>query len=117
MKKTNKLYLEQFLERIERIELYVLKTNKEEFLENNMLQDALILNLEVLGEISKRFSEQYKTDVPQIPWHKIQGMRNKLAHEYDGISLETIWITATEFIPILKPIIINEINTIDVTKY
>jgi uncharacterized protein with HEPN domain len=113
MKKTNKLYLEQFLERIERIEFFISSLNKENFDSSYMYQDALIYNLEVLGAISKHFSEQYKSHVPEIPWHKIQGMRNRLAHDYDGINLDIIWKTATEFVPQLKPIIINQINTID----
>lgn len=117
MKKTNKLYLEQFLERIERIELYVTNVTKEQFFSDNKMQDALIYNIEVLGEISKRFSEQYKTDVSEIPWHKIQGMRNRLVHNYDGISLEIIWEVSTTFVPTLKPIVLNQINTIDITKY
>lgn len=117
MKKTNKLYLEQFLERIQRIEKIVSGISKEDFHSNDINQDALIYNLEVLGEISKRFSEEYKSNVDQIPWHKIQGMRNRLAHDYDGINLEIVWLAATEFVPSLKPIIENQIKSIDTTKY
>lgn len=117
MKKTNKLYLEQFLERIERLEIIVLKINEASFLNEPINQDAVIRNLEVLGEISKRFSKAYKNDVPEIPWMKIQGMRNKLIHEYEGINLETVWLAAVEFVPLLKPIIINQLNIIDSTKH
>lgn len=117
MKKTNKLYLEQFLDRIERLEHILSKINKEQFIEDPIYQDALIRNLEVMGEISKRFSEHYKSDTPEIPWSKIQGMRNKLIHEYDGINLETVWLAATEFVPPLKEIIIHQIKHIDSTKY
>ncbi len=117
MKKTNKLFLEQMLERIVRIENILSSTDKSQFDSQYIIQDALILNLEVIGEISKRFSEEYKLNVPQIPWSKIQGMRNRLVHDYDGINLDIIWKTATEFVPLLKPIVENQIETIDISKY
>ncbi|MCW3075589.1 MAG: hypothetical protein JWO32_198 [Bacteroidetes bacterium] len=117
MKKTNKLYLEQFLERIERIERIISETNREDFYSSYINQDALIYNLEVLGEISKRFSEYYKANVDEIPWHKIQGMRNRLIHDYDGIDLEIVWQAASEFVPSLKTIIEHQIKVIDTTKY
>lgn len=117
MRKTNKLYLEQLLERIERIETIVTSIDKDRFYSEIINQDALILNLEVIGEICKRFTEEYKHSVPEVPWQKIQGMRNRLAHEYDGINLEIVWEAVTKFVPQLKAIIEYQIKVIDTTKY
>jgi len=64
--------------------------------------DAVIRNLEIIGEATKNIPAKFRKNYKDIPWEKIIGMRNKVAHEYFGIDKEILWKTITEDIPTLK---------------
>lgn len=64
-------------------------------------QDAMIRRLLIIGEASKRVSETTRQALTTIPWIAINGMRNRLVHEYDEIDLEIVWDTAVNNLPIL----------------
>ncbi len=68
-----------------------------------MLQDALVRNIEIIGEASKNLSEETRENNPQIEWRDIMRMRDKIAHHYFRLNLETIWQTASQDITKLKP--------------
>jgi uncharacterized protein with HEPN domain len=71
-------------------------------LENNLLlQDAVIRRLLIIGEASRRISQNTQQSLPTIPWRLIKGMRNRLVHEYDDLDLNTIWETVKTSLPIL----------------
>jgi uncharacterized protein with HEPN domain len=70
MKKDMRVYLAHILECIEKIERFT-RGGKEEFLQEALIQDAVIRNLEVIGEASKRVDNSYRTSHPQIPWRKM----------------------------------------------
>jgi len=53
--------------------------------------DAVIRNLEIIGEAARRLPEEIRIKFPDVEWHKIISLRNILIHEYPGIDLETIW--------------------------
>jgi len=79
---------------IQAIEDYTKGYTQEQFLADNKTQDAVIRNLEVLGQTIKDFGiEDLKQDYPQIPWSQIAGMRNIIAHEYLGLDKLIIWET------------------------
>lgn len=65
-------------------------------------QDAMIRNFEIIGEAAKNITDKTSQKYPEIEWNKIKGMRNLIVHEYFGISLEAIWETAINNVPILK---------------
>jgi uncharacterized protein with HEPN domain len=67
-----------------------------------MIQDAIIRQIEIIGEASKLISEKIKEKSPSIPWKDIAGMRDKLIHNYFGVDIEAVWKTIKEDIPILK---------------
>jgi uncharacterized protein with HEPN domain len=58
-----------------------------------MIQDAVIRQLEIVGEAAKRVSESTWANEPEIPWNSIAGMRDKLIHDYFGVDLSTVWET------------------------
>lgn len=77
MRKDPRVYLAQILERIERIVSYT-EPGKESFLGNPIVQDAVIRNLEVMGEAAKRIPDDYKASLPIIPWRGLAGLRDVL---------------------------------------
>jgi uncharacterized protein with HEPN domain len=69
------------------------------FLADPRTQDAVIRNLEILGEAAKGLSDDARAREVQIPWRQIAGMRDKLIHQYFGVSLELVWKTVEIEIP------------------
>ena len=65
----------------------------------------MIRGLEIIGEATKHISEEVRIKYPEVPWKDMAGMRDVLAHEYFGVDEETVWLTAKEKIPQLKPLI------------
>lgn len=73
----------------------------ESFLENRMLQNAVMRSFEVVGEATRRVSPEFSAAHPEMPWRVMGDFRNKLIHDYFGLELEIIWKTATEDAPML----------------
>ena len=83
-KKDDIVYLKHILDAIRLIEEYLQTKNYNDFIKNRMLQDAVIREIEILGEAAKNLSNELKNKYPEIPWRRIAGMRNKLIHGYFG---------------------------------
>ena len=99
--KDDNLYLIHILERIERIESYVL-SGREEFLHSRLVQDAVIRNFEVIGEAAKRVSKRSREKYLTVPWKRIAGFRDILIHQYEGVELEKIWNIIAHELPAVK---------------
>lgn len=72
-----------------------------------MIQDAVTRRLEIIGEAAKNVDTDFRSKYPQIPWKKIAGMRDIIAHEYFGVRLDRIWDVVKEDLPELREIIGN----------
>ena len=72
-----------------------------------MMQDAVIRQIEIIGEATKHLSEELREENAHIPWQDIAGMRDKLIHGYFGVDIEQVWLTTREDIPALKEGIIK----------
>ncbi len=72
------------------------------FLETFHWQDAVIRNLEIIGEATKRLSTELKNMNPKIPWREIAGLRDVLIHDYMGVDVQVVWNVVTQDIPNLK---------------
>jgi uncharacterized protein with HEPN domain len=102
MKRNMRLYINDIWESILAIEEYTRSISEDEFYKDRQVQDAVIRRLEIIGEAVKNIDDDFRNNYTDIPWKKIAGMRDIIAHEYFGIKLERIWDAATKDLPKLK---------------
>ena len=105
-----RVYLQDILKCIEKIESYVNNITYKGFSSNNMVQDAVIRNLEIIGEASKRIPDEIKENAFHIEWRKIAGIRDVLIHDYAEVDLEIVWDVIQNKLPILKDGITDLLN-------
>jgi uncharacterized protein with HEPN domain len=86
-----RLYLDDILEAIHQIRTYITDPDEDAFARDRKTQDAVIRNLEIIGEAAGNLPDQFQKLAPEIDWRKIKGLRNILIHEYFGINLPIIW--------------------------
>jgi len=96
------LYLEHILEAIGSIEGFLKGKAKVDFMADNLLQSAVIRQLTVIGEATKRISHEQKNKSSYTQWKDIAGFRDVLVHDYFGIDLESVWNTVETDLPLLK---------------
>lgn len=99
--KNDKVYLVHILECIERIRQYT-DEGRKYFLSSIITQDAVIRNLEIIGEASKKISAEYKKQNPDIPWKQMAGLRDVLIHDYMGVDINIVWNVVARDIPRLE---------------
>ena len=87
--------------------------NYDNFEKQWVEQDAMIRNLEIIGEASIKISDDLKAQYPDVAWTEIKGMRNFITHEYFGIELSHIWHTVITDIPFLKKQIYSIIDDLE----
>lgn len=75
---------------------------RESFLNDVKTQDAVIRRIEVIGEAARRLSDELRSGHGELPWSRIIGMRNELAHGYFSVDLNIIWIAAAEPLPAMR---------------
>lgn len=96
------IYLGDILDAIGRIESYTAGIKKSEFMGNFMMQDAVMRQIEIVGEASNSVSDEFQEKYQELPWFQMRGIRNKIVHDYRGINLHVIWDTVTNNLPALK---------------
>ena len=74
----------------------------EEFLQDEKTRDAVVRNLEIIGEAAKNIPDKFKEKHPEIKWREIMGMRDKLTHGYFGVSFSIVWETVKNDFPDLE---------------
>ncbi len=97
-----RLMLREILESIAAIRSYLGGVEKEEFINNAQLQDAVIRRLEIIGEAANQIPEQVKTQHSEIEWRVITAMRNRLIHGYFSVNTEIVWNTARQSLSTLE---------------
>lgn len=112
MTKDPRVYLAQILERAARIRRYV-RDGETAFLQEEMIQDAVIRNFEVIGEAAKRVPDAYRTEHPEIPWRLMAGFRDVLIHGYEGVDLKRVWKVATGDLPVVEEAMASIVPSLD----
>jgi len=91
MPRDSKVYLEDILEAIARIQRYTSGLSREAFAGDERTLDAVVRNLEVIGEAVKQLPADVRSQAPSVEWQKIAGLRDILIHQYFGIDVEILW--------------------------
>lgn len=97
-----KLYLEDILKAIGKIEKYTKGMDFKKLKRNGLVTDGAIRNLEIIGEAVKKMPGSIKKEYSDIEWKKISGLRDILAHEYFGVDLAVLWDIISNKLPELK---------------
>lgn len=102
MSRDARLFLEDILESCGRILAYTKGMEREAFVKDTRTYDAVVRNLEIVGEAAKRLPDELKDVFRAVEWRKISGLRDLLAHAYFGIDDDILWDIVTNKIPALR---------------
>lgn len=95
-------YVEDMIHAADKIDRFVEGMDRDAFVADEKTVDAVLRNLEVIGEASKLIPETLRQDHPDIPWSEMAGMRDKLIHGYATVDLDIVWTTVVEDLPGLR---------------
>ncbi len=98
-KRKSEDFLKDILEAARRVSVYSDKLVYNDFLNDIKTQDAVVRNIEIIGEATKNLSDDFRELHPTIPWKNLAGMRDKLIHDYFGVNIDIVWGVLTEDLP------------------
>lgn len=104
-KRNIKLYLDDIQDATDKIESYTSNISLEKFRNDTKTIDAVIRNIEIIGEAARHIPEDVRLKFPEVPWSLMIGARNKAIHEYFGVDTAILWQTIKEDIPLLKKVL------------
>ena len=110
-KRRDEEYLEDIHEAMGRIVSYTENLSKDTFSDDPKTQDAVVRNIEIIGEASKMIGDDIRNRYLSIPWRDMAGIRDKLIHHYFGIDYEIVWRIVKDEIPVILPQISNIIDS------
>lgn len=105
MQPRDAVFLSHMLGAVDRLSDLLSRTDRDMFDRDWVVQDAVIRELEVLGEAAGRVSPEFAASHPEIPWREITGIRHKLIHGYFAVDLAIVWSTATVNVPEVEPLL------------
>src|SRR3954471_15604003 len=102
----DEVYLRHIRDAITRIESYI-SVGRDEFMRTSHWQDAVVRQLEIIGEATKRLSQALRDQHPQIPWRQVAGLRDVLIHDYATVDLPAVWEITQKDLPPLKTVVLS----------
>ena len=111
--KGDRLYLQHILDAINKVDDYV-SVGHQVFISSSHWQDAVIRQLEIIGEATKRLSKEHCSQHAEIPWRRMAGLRDVLIHDYMGVDINAVWEITQNELPVLKKrieTILKELDT------
>ncbi len=96
------LLLEDICDAIEKIGRYIEGMTKSDFLDDEKTGDAVVRNLEIIGEAASRLPQGFRQEHSEIEWKKIVGLRHRIVHEYFGVDFEIVWNIITDILPFFQ---------------
>ena len=102
MKRDDTVYLRHILDAIRLIEEYTKGMSENEFLANSMAHDAVVRQIEIIGEAARNISDEFRETHSKLPWGKMTGICNKIIHEYFNINYAIVWDTVKDDLPSLR---------------
>ncbi len=100
-----KLRVRHILDAIDRVQAYTQGMDLDAFGSDMRTMDAVIRNLQVIGEAARLVPEELQKSHPEIPWRLMRGMRHVLVHEYDRVNAAVVWDTIHANLPPLVPLL------------
>ena len=97
-RQTSELLLD-IKEAAKRISGYISGMSYPKFLDDQKTQDAVVRNIEIIGEAVKKLPETFRAQYPDMPWKEIAGTRDKLIHDYFGVNFDILWNISENEIP------------------
>ena len=101
-KRDPRLLVQDILEAVDKIERFIGNSSIDDFLNDERTIDAVIRNLEIIGEAANRLPDPFKNSHTQIEWSKLIGLRNRIVHAYFGIDLQIVWSIIKNDLRLLK---------------
>lgn len=105
MKRDDSVYLQHISDAIVKVDTYLQDVDDVAFLQNSLVQDAVIRQIEIIGEAARHLSREVRDAHADVPWQDIAGMRDKLIHDYFGVDLDKVWLTAQDDLPMLAEVV------------
>ncbi len=102
-KDRSELYLKDLIDSMDQVMAYVDGMTFNEFEKDKMRIDAVLRNIQIIGEAARNISQEIKEKYPDIPWRRMIGLRNIVVQDYFGVDLEMIWRISTVNIPETQP--------------
>ena len=100
--RSTQLLLEDMQESLQKIFKFTDGLDRDAFMGDELVIDAVLRNFEVIGEAASQLPDAFVDDHPDVEWHKMIGMRNRLIHGYFGVSTAIVWETIRQHLPVLR---------------
>jgi uncharacterized protein with HEPN domain len=96
-----RLYLDDMLDAARQVLVYTRTMTCDQFRTNRLVRDAVVLNLQIVGEAASHVPDEVRARHPEVEWRRMVGLRNVIAHGYFALHLETLWDIVENHLPVL----------------
>jgi uncharacterized protein with HEPN domain len=100
-RRTERLYLADIRDAIDKILVYT-SAGREAFLSDERTQDAVLRNIEIIGEAVRGITEETRSAHTEVPWKEMAGMRNRVIHDYFRVDVDVVWDIVSQDLPPLR---------------